>query len=446
MGIKKMKRVDYSFGGGTGSIFVAMKAKKVYFCYKAEDIKELHHLYGGTKYYSSRSGASGAGYFLPGEDDLLCINGNYRANITHLSEAWPAEMFGLKVMFPTEGILRKSPVVVSKDGILYFLNEKQAIDALSGSLPSEENINIVNYKYLTRNGEIDNFQINWIGDSLCDRRNHPGYIPYTFEEFAQIMGVIPTNIYPAEILNESVSFIQKKMHFQESEIGLARIGYFGLPVELIEGEIFPQENPRNFNSGWNTQGFGPFNFAWKRVGENGTKVYAIIETTPSKVNEKYSLLGESSMEYELLVENVLEWYNQPIEFWVEKMKNELIKKIRYSFLNSARWDQSQQIQKVRELLENNPEVVFTVEDSLEVGNCRPGTEAWMAGFGIKEPISVKKILKHKNFEEMLKNDRFRVVIINKLFEIDSEPQVWTSGGENCESDLAIQLRDAGLVK
>ncbi len=399
-----------------------MRTKKMYFCYNGADLTELHRLYGGKQYYSSRSGASGAGYFLPQENDLLHVPGGYRAHITHLSEAWPAEMFGLNVMVPVEGVGYNSPAVIRKNKIIYFLNNPEDVfEALLGNLPNgNDRFHLVEYRYLSRNGEIEKFSIPWNGGYSYDRNNRPANLPYSFEEFASLMGVVPSDIYPAETLEESVYFIEGKMHLKKTEIGLARIGYFGLPVEKIEGELFPQEGPRNFYSGWATQGFGSYQFAWKRVS-NGEKVYAVIQAVPGQLNEKYSLLGDKAMEYEFLCENVLEWFSQPVEYWVEKMEGELTKKIRSEFLNSARWDESQQIAKVRELLTANPEAIFMIEDSLVVGNCRPGTESWMESFGIKEPMTSQQFLDHKRFEDMLQNSRFRAVILKKLF-LDEEEE------------------------
>ena len=411
-----MKKIEYSFGSGTGTIFVAMRAKKIYFCLNSKDREELHRIYGGKQYYWSRSGASGAGFLTPKENDLLEVTGHYRAGITHLSEAYPTEMFGVNIMFSVEGIdLYKSPVVAEKNGIIYLLNEEQAVSALMGGLP-EEYRHEISYKYLTRNGEVRNFNIPWVGDGAFNSRNNrPCYLPYTFEEFAQTMGAVPNDIYSAEVLKEEVSFIERKLYLAKTEAGLARIGHFGLPVEKIDGELFPQDSPRSL-FGWSTQGFGPYQVAWKRVSDGGNKIYAIIQVIPGQLSEKYSLLGDTPMEYELLVENVLGWFSKPVTEWVEEMKSELLRKIRTEFLNSARWDKGLQKEKVRELLEANPETLFEVGDSLAVGNCRPGTESWMKDFGLTEPVTGKQLLEHQKFEDMLKNSRFRAVVINKLYD------------------------------
>lgn len=442
-----MKKVEYSFGGGTGDVFLSMKTKKIYFCYLENDRAEMHGNYGGKQYYSSRSGASGAGFVFA--DDLFKIEGTYRANITYLSEAWPTEIFGVKIMLPTEGLdANHRPAVALLDGVLVFMTSpEEIVSILTGAIPGED-LKKVSYRYLNHNGEISKFEIGWVGwNCYAPRDGRPHNLPYPFESFVSTMGLVKKvpqegNLHrmdfpadsdwetvsfwdlPGEIEKRPVSifdgykqsFIERKMSLTKSEIGLVRLGSFGLPVEKIDGELFPQDQQRSFRSGWNTQGFGAYHFAYKRVGDNGTKVYAVLEVVPGQVSEKYSVLGESSMEYELLIENVIEWFNHPIEYWVEKMKVELTKKIRSEFLNSTRWDSRRQMAKVRELLMANPEIKFCIQDSLDTGNCEPGTKEWMARFDITEPQTGKQLLEHKKFEEMLGNARFRAVILHKLYE------------------------------
>lgn len=417
-GKTKMKKVNYSFGHGTGTVLLSMRAKKLFFCYNGSDRAELHETYGGKQYYSSRSGASGAGFLLPEENDLVEITGTYRASITHLSEAWPQEMFSIKIMVAVEGISTMAPAVVAKDGELFFLTStEEVINVLMGNLPEANHP--FTYRFLSGIHGIEcNFTINWGGDYMGSTRigksnnERPSSLPYNFEEFIEVMGVEPeVNFLEME---DSISFIERKLNIKNSGLGKIKTGYFGLPTEKIEGELFSQDNLRNFH-GWQTQGFGPYKFAYKRVG-GGNKIYAMIEAVPAEINEKYSLLGATPMEYELVIENVLEWFNQPLEYWVEKMKGELLKKIRNEFISTSRWSVTEAKAKVRELLQSCVAgTVFLIQDSLDTGNCAPGTESFMANYGLVEGLTCQQIFEHKRFEEMLDNGRFRAVVINKLF-------------------------------
>ena len=417
----KTQRVSYSFGGGSGTVLLSLNNKKLFFSYNQNDREGLHDLYGGKQYYSSRSGSSGAGFLCPTaeQNDLLEIPGTYRANITYLSEAWPCEIMGTKLMVPVEGITENCPAVVEKNGELFFFSYAwEVIDALLGKFPEARNK--VVYKYLDNEFQLKEFEVLWGGNHMGIQNGKPYHLPYPFEAYVSLLKHMPCTLE----IEELGSFILNKMNLGITENKkLVQKGYFGFPKEVIEGELFPKDNFRSWSHGWVTKGFGPFKFVYKRVS-GGSKVYAVLEAVPSEINEKYSVLENTSMEYELLVENVVEWFSKPVEEWVEQMKNELIKKIRSQFLNSARWDQNQQIEKVKQYLSENLDTVLTIEDSLATGNCIPGTESFMNEYSLRKGEMIcKDILAHKRLEEMLKNDRFRVVIINKFFkeeDIESE--------------------------
>lgn len=438
-----MKKVNYSFGGGTGTVLLSMRAKKLFFCYKSEDVMALHELYGGKQYYSSRSGASGAGFLLPLENDLMEITGLYRAGITHLTEVWPNVMFGQRIMVPAEGISPGSPAVVEKNSVLFFLtSDEEVIDALMGKLP--ENNHEVEYRYLTDTGEVTKFSFQWNGNVgykyYAGGKSHRPLLGYEFEEYIQaLVEWVPEKTVLAS--EDAFSFIEKKMRLKNSKLGKVRTGYFDLPVEKIEGDLFPQDNLRTFSHGWMTQGFGPYKFAYKRVG-GGNKVYAMIEAVPAEINDKYSLLDSQPMEYELLVENVLEWFSKPLENWVEEMKGELLRKIRNEFINTSRWSVTEAKAKVQELLQGCASgTVFVIQDSLDTGNCVPGTESFMESYGLTEGMTCQQIFEHKKFEEMLENGRFRAVILSKLFlKEDIEASESENGSEEEVSSVAPRRR------
>ena len=401
-------------------MLLEMKTKKMFFLYGRTDREELHNLYGGKQYYSSRSGLSGAGYICPKENTFIEIKGTYRAYVPSLSEAWPAQMFEISHMVPVEGIKRDQPAVVLKNNTLWFLERSEyVIRMLEGKDPfenadDETYTHQVNYKYLNRSGKISEFGINWAGACGFDRNFRPSGIPGCFEAYVQKMGQIPCVKYAEFLHEEEESFLLKKMYLAKTECGLARIGAFGLPVELIEGELFPEDESRILSNGWVTQGFGPFKIGYKRVS-NGEKIYAVIEAVPGEIDQKYSVLGNIKMEYELICENVLNWFSEPLSTWVDGMKEQLVKKIKSQYTNVSRWNESEQKKLVQDLLRMNPEVMFTIDDSLKTGNCLPGTQEFMDRNLIKEPISAQSLLDHKRFSIMLENARFRAVVIGKIF-------------------------------
>lgn len=430
-----MARINYSFGSGTCDVFISLKTGKI-----SSNYTEMHALYGGKQYYSSRSGASGAGFFVPiaEQNDLLKLPG-YRAGITYLSEAWPETVLGTKIMVPVEGI-EHYPAVAEKDGRLFFLTSaSQVLLALQGQLPND--FNKVNYKYLNENFEEEIFTVEWAGNMGEERNGSPRGLPYSFEEFVSLFLQLPNNI--AKISEQKIGFIEQKMNLQLTEDGrIVQTGYLGLPKEVVEGELFP-ETPRSWAHNWVTQSFSKYEFVYKRVS-SGNKVYAIIQAIPEEINKKYSILGPDYMEYELIVENVAEWFSKPIEEWVEQLKAGLTTKIRNQFVDTSRWSIPQAKNKVRELLQQcSDKTLFVTQDSLDTGNCLPGTENFMQSYGLENGMTCNQILKHKKFEEMIDNGRFRAVIIYKLYDAEPEENsvVYSTGGDTVTLGDLDALKD-----
>lgn len=104
----KNQRIDYSFGGGSDTVFYSIKLNDLF---SAEFHREqLHALYGGKQYYSSRSGYSGKGFLEPNENDLIKF-GTYRVDCKH------KDRFYLPVSFSDFGEIGGYAPIVSHGGI-----------------------------------------------------------------------------------------------------------------------------------------------------------------------------------------------------------------------------------------------------------------------------------------------------------------------------------------
>jgi hypothetical protein len=119
------------------------------------------------------------------------------------------------------------------------------------------------------------------------------------------------------------------------------------------------------------------------------------------------------MEYEQNF-SIFEWFSRPVEEQIADMRNSLFIKVKNEHLNTVRWGIDQQISKTIEMLEQNPEVQLFIQDSVDSGNCVPGTENFMDQFSLKDGMTCKEILEHKRFGDMLQNGRFRAVVLNKF--------------------------------
>ena len=78
----------------------------------------------------------------------------------------------------------------------------------------------------------------------------------------------------------------------------------------------------------------------------------------------------------------------------------------------------EQITQVKRLLEVHKDEYLTLQDSLDAGNCKPGTEAFVERFFGKEilaegKIAIEAILKHDQVNKILRNSAFRQVVLHK---------------------------------
>lgn len=415
---KKMKKIDYEFGGGIATIFLSLLTGEIFNMASEVDRVKINEKYNGKLFYLSRSGASGKGHLSPtaADNDLVQLP-VYRDQITHLSEAYPGEINGVKVMVPMtiksvgDGWFN-SPIVAIVDGVMCFVHEtRKLLSFLNGEKPAEDRVYPWNYK--TINGTIS---IKWWSDNA--NRVSGLNLPYKFHEFVSVFfhEKLKTYLWGSGSLEDIQGFIPRCLKVKLSKKFMSesfcRTGLFGCSVEEISLENWKNrfsDEPFSWESGW----VSLKNFIYKR---KDNKVYAVYEC---KRNELSSRFNEELVEYEREF-SIFEWYSRPTEEWISEMKKSTFEKAKGDFINAIRWTVDEQKAKIKELLENNPEVMFVVADSLATGNCLPGTQTFMDQYGVKEPISAQALLEHKKFEEMIENSRFRAVVLKKLFNPNSE--------------------------
>ena len=65
----------------------------------------------------------------------------------------------------------------------------------------------------------------------------------------------------------------------------------------------------------------------------------------------------------------------------------------------------------------NPKVKLVLKDSYAVGNCEPWTKGFINAFGLDEQwMFAKDLLKHKHLDRMMKESRFRAILLKKVLE------------------------------
>lgn len=58
-------------------------------------------------------------------------------------------------------------------------------------------------------------------------------------------------------------------------------------------------------------------------------------------------------------------------------------------------------------------MIFTLQDSYDSWNCRPGTDRFVQTFSLPEKMSGKELLGHKDFAKMLDIYDFRKIFVRK---------------------------------
>ena len=415
-----MNRVSYGYGSGTATVFWSLKTNRIFNCFNEEDRAALHEIYGGKQYYYSRSGSSGAGYLQPVmmDNDLVSLP-VYRDAITYLSEAYPQEVNGVIVMYPVERGHNQSPIVIVKNDVIFFTKDVETMARLILSGPEdmlEHNINTWWYEYHKHN----KMSVEWASDYIRgEALSFPSSIlPYNLTSFITLL--LPHKV--TQCLRHSyrcadsdqeelkIDFIGKKINIGITTDGRAlRLGLFG----FVKEEISKEELAARFQEGqyfeWPNHWTTSKNFAFRRYGEG---VCAVYEALPIEFGEKYSVL-EGKMEYEQNF-SIFEWFSASPETHAAGMKKKLFGKIRNEYVHSSRWSAHQKISKVREILAEHPDAQVFIQDSIDSGNCIPGTQEFMRKFSLVDGMTCRELQEHEKFEEILKNTRFLAVILSKF--------------------------------
>ena len=177
-----------------------------------------------------------------------------------------------------------------------------------------------------------------------------------------------------------------------------------------------ESNPRDIIGeilfGWKHEGGGLY---WRRR-TNDVQVFAEVRRN-GFAGGKYAVEGQTA-EFIDFEENfsVLEWFSKTTEEWKKYFQAKLTAKARQEFVY-ARQQLAGQMD-IRAQMEANPEAKICIQDSLDCGNCRPGTDDFVRRYGVELDLcgctTVAKLLKNKSIDEMLKNFSFTRVVSTKL--------------------------------
>lgn len=109
--------------------------------------------------------------------------------------------------------------------------------------------------------------------------------------------------------------------------------------------------------------------------------------------------------------NLFEWNSPEAKILLE---DALLKKMREDYIYARK---SSGVD-ILNLMKKNSELYICIQDSLDVGNCLPGTENFISRFDVKINengcVKIETLLDNKEINKMVKDFNFQKVIYRKL--------------------------------
>lgn len=397
-----MKRLDVGYSGGYSTILFSVRNNRFY-SYE-QDREEIHQKYGGCQYYESRSGLTGAGW-IEGNNDLIPF-GYYRVDIygteqrkeiVHFVDEKP--IWGYAPIISHGGIDRRYPFVLTDGNKVAFVHEQELVDIL------------LHWK------EIEAQQFEFIHYSPGGYKETKVFRLYNKYHYS---GVRATRFIDLREEREYLKgfdlpkldtvFSYKLNIFQYCD------RWFHWHPEGVLDMVW-YTDPRNIVghivAGWYGNGSGVYARPHKYHMET------FIEIPRRNIaNGKYYVEGKTPewVNYEQNF-TLLEWYAQD---GPAQLRQKVLQKARHDYISAHRQDKN----SVLALMQQHPEVVLTLQDSYDAGNCQPGTESFIRQYKIElspdGSITVGKLLENKHLGKMLNHFDFRKVIVNKLLKTEEE--------------------------
>lgn len=385
-----------SWGGGGTSLFLAPSEKGgvELLDYEYDETNRIHSLCGGRNYYVSRSGCSGAG-FIRQLGDLIPV-GYYRVDTRYNEYQYPENVGnGISIMLPyashtsnKESLLRENPVVI---------------------YPREENTIIYCGFYTTMNmvlkkllsGEELGEEPRLLRRSFVRARDCQKEEEVVELKFYNLFGANSFNPWEFAALGDYQAYspderLHQLFHLSPCEDGsvvrTCRIGGTLYATEALASD--PCENLQEPLPGWELA--GP-NMVYK-VRKDDVHIVGWVLAKPSydkRIERVSRIIPQAErehfdifvwenipdenkyIEYELEVPKLLFFLDKEEQF--AKVRKGLANKIRCAVHAATRLFIGGYNDKV--VLEEIPDdKVVTLQDSLDSGNCQPGTQAFVSRY------------------------------------------------------------------
>ncbi len=411
-----MKRIKVEYADGFSTIIYSAR-RDGFFCYE-EQAEEIHEIYGGKKYYTSRTGMSGAGYLEPEpKDNDIILFGCYRqgkggqmiSQVHNIDGDHP--IFGyVPIKGHTEIVnSRVLPFVLTDGRKVAFVEAwevKETILSWQKIEGKEINVPLINIF-----GNKENLYF-----SLYNPHKYRGVRATRFVDLRWIREQMKS--VELEDLADNNNVFAKKLSISRLSISeeAAYKNWYHLNLDRVFDRVWntsPREIIGEIISGWNSEGDG---FYWRRA-KNGIDAFMEIERS-SLTNGKYVVEDETQnlLNFEEFI-NVLEWYSKDISFFKKYFKRKCTLKARKDYVFAKK--RKEESINIRELMERNLDTKICIQDSLDSGNCLSGTEDFIKRYKIQLDHGyclVRNILKNTEVKALLKNFDFQKVILSVLYK------------------------------
>jgi hypothetical protein len=390
-----MRKIKASFDGLHDTFLFSMREGEFYSYEKERG--ELHEKYGGIPYYTSQSGLSGAGWLE--EDDLVRFgfyHPKHRKQKIETVSSYEEAVFGYVPWTPHNGCDFRYPVVLTDGNTVAFVSPYDVVYALLDWNSIKKQAKMLHLKYFNFGARREDSKEFFLYNIHKFRGvNAARFIDLRYER-EQVKEALNDPMYDDSLFPEKLTIAKvDDLWCHVSRDGLFDKAWDEDPRNII-GEIVNE---------WYHDGDKIY---WKREFNS---VFAFIEVERSEYEEgRYSIPKTKYANYELYFP-AIKWYQDKASCKKE-LQHYLRRKIKMDYVIHAK--RVREKADVVELMAQHPELVLTIKDSLEVGNCELGTMSFIDSYNLKTEMTIGDLLRHKDIDKMLDRMDFKKVILSKI--------------------------------
>ncbi|MCK9445240.1 MAG: hypothetical protein M0Q14_12020 [Tissierellaceae bacterium] len=411
-----MRKLKLRFGEGLDSVVYSPKNNRLY-SYEIDN-KVLHNEYGGVLYYTSRDGLSGVGWVE--EKDLIPFGVYTRERqekkVVHLYKNRP--IFGYVPIIPHKEINLLLPIVLT-DGECVAFTDNYSFRSV-----------LLNWQEVRDNSEhlaINYFLPGKTGGEPCSFTKN--YYLYNPEKYQGVRASRFIDLTPEQKKTRDV------LEISTNETG--SIFYETLNIVKCKEKWYHLSEDRIFDKYWSEDPYeltrkteGPVVDDWFSTGKNifwkrDKNIVSTFIEIPRKeyANGKYWAEGlpekaHYSKTYCSQDFSISGWLRHT-HTCEEGLISNLFKKIKQDYVKFIAGN-SRHNEKILTLMENNPDIVITIKDSLKAGNCGLGVYNFISEYKLEPPVAIIDLLAHEKIDSMIDNYGFCKTIIGKIVDPDNE--------------------------